>query len=177
MRRLLLLRHAKSSWATPGLDDRDRPLTKRGELAAAAIGKWIAEHGLVPETVLCSPAKRARETWKHVSQNFKQTVAVSYIEDIYDFGNGGKLIDAASQQPDRIGILMIVGHNPSMERAAFRLSQEGDAKLIARMEKKYPTAALAVIEFASGGWSAIGSGKGVLRHFVRPKDLGVQAAD
>jgi phosphohistidine phosphatase len=174
MRRLLLLRHAKSSWATPGLDDRDRPLTKRGELAAAAIGKWIAENNLIPESVLCSPAKRARETWKHVSQNLKQAAPVSYLEDIYDFGNGGKLIDAASKQPHTIGTLMIVGHNPSMERAALRLSQAGDAKLIARMEKKYPTAALAVIEFSSE-WSAIG--KGALRHFVRPKDLGVPATD
>ncbi|NJM28945.1 MAG: histidine phosphatase family protein [Rhizobiales bacterium] len=175
MRRLLLLRHAKSSWATPGLDDRDRPLTKRGEAAAAAIGKWITEHGLVPETVLCSPAKRARETWKYVAPGIKQSVAVTFLEDIYDFGNGGKLIDAASSQPDTIGTLMIVGHNPSMERAARRLSQMGDAKLIARMEKKYPAAALAVIEFPTGGWSEIA--KGTLRHFIRPKDLGVSAAD
>ncbi|MFN0191184.1 MAG: SixA phosphatase family protein [Aestuariivirga sp.] len=175
MRRLLLLRHAKSSWATPGLDDRDRPLTKRGEVAAKAIGKWIAEHGLVPEQILCSPAKRTRETWKFVAQNLKQAAPVSYLEDIYDFGNGGKLIDAASNQPDTVGTLMIVGHNPSMERAAHRLSQLGDAKLIARMENKYPTAALAVIEFTSKSWSGIG--QGTLRHFVRPKDLGISAAD
>jgi phosphohistidine phosphatase len=178
MRRLLLLRHAKSSWSNPDLDDRDRPLTKRGHVAATAIGKWIEKHKLVPDHVLCSPARRARETWQYAGNGLASAVPVTYLEDIYDFGNGGKLIEAAAAQADAIESLVIVGHNPSMERAALRLAGSGDAKLLERIEKKYPTAALAVIEFTTAHWSEIGAaGKGALRHFVRPKDLGISSAD
>ena len=84
MRRLLLLRHAKSSWAEPGASDHERPLNRRGQEAAPRIGAYLGRHKLIPDIVLCSSAQRTRETWALVAGEFKAAPSVAYVDRLYD---------------------------------------------------------------------------------------------
>ncbi|MCB1377039.1 MAG: histidine phosphatase family protein [Alphaproteobacteria bacterium] len=171
MLNLLLLRHAKSSRSDPELDDTARPLTARGREAAAAMGRRLAGMGLVPDLVLCSPARRARDTWKIAAAALGAAPRTLVRDEIYDFGNGGRLLEAIKAHGGEATTLLVVGHNPSMERLALRLAGTGDERLRQRMERKFPTAALAVICFDLASWDAIGTGNGDLQSFVRPRDL------
>lgn len=174
---LMLLRHAKSSWSDTEMPDMDRPLSKRGKQAAQAMGRLLAAKGPIPGLVLCSPARRARDTWKIVSEELKSAPRVLVDDAIYDFGNGGKLLECIRARGGKVPVLMAVGHNPSMERLAQRLVSEGDHKLRQLMEKKYPTAALAVIGFDLQDWSGLEDGTGTLQRFVRPRDIMPDAHD
>jgi phosphohistidine phosphatase len=171
MLRLMLLRHAKSSWNDPGLDDRQRPLSPRGEAAAPAMGKFMRRHDLVPDLVLCSPARRARDTWKLIAKAMPEAPVPSVEEAVYDFGNGGRLLEAIRRRGDKATRVLVVGHNPSIERLALRLVKDGDPDLIARMKSKYPTGALAVIDFAAEAWWDVADTEGKLVSFTRPKDV------
>jgi phosphohistidine phosphatase len=171
MLRLLLFRHAKSSWTDPGLDDHDRPLNPRGQKAAPLIGRFMREHKLVPDLVLCSPARRARETWKLASTELGAAPRLLVEDGLYDFGNGGRILDTVRGKADSAKSIMVVGHNPSIERLAQRLIGKGDMKLRRRLAEKYPTGALAVVTFETKDWSAIEDGKGTLSIFIRPRDL------
>jgi phosphohistidine phosphatase len=168
---LLLLRHAKSSWTDPGIDDRDRPLNARGRKAAETMGRWLSAHGPTPELAICSPARRARETWKIASEQLRSAPRTIVDEAIYDFGNGGRLLDIVSQLAGSARVVLVIGHNPSMERLAHRLAAAGDPKLLNRMRKKFPTAALCAIELPCTNWSEAGDRPGRLVSFVRPRDL------
>ena len=171
MLQLMLLRHAKSSWTAAGLADAARPLTGRGKAAARAMGREIAARGLKPDLVLCSPARRARDTWKIAAAQLKSSPRVLVEDAIYDFGNGGRVLSAIFAGAGPVKSVLVVGHNPSLERLAARLSVSGDARLRARIERKYPTASLAVIHFTADDWGKIADQGGELRHFIRPKDL------
>ena len=98
MLNLMLLRHAKSSWADTGQDDLDRPLNERGKHAAVAVGRYMASNGLVPQLVLCSPARRTRETWGLVAGELPATPEVLFAAEIYDFGDGKALMECLRQQ-------------------------------------------------------------------------------
>lgn len=171
MLRLLLLRHAKSSWTDPGLDDHDRPLNARGQKSAPLIGRFMREEKLGPDLVLCSPARRARETWKLASAELRSAPRLLMEEALYDFGNGGRILDTVRAKADSARSVLVVGHNPSIERLAQRLIGKGDAKLRKRLADKFPTGALAVITFDGKNWNEIEDGKGTLASFARPRDL------
>ncbi len=171
MLRLMLLRHAKSSWTDPGLDDHNRPLNPRGSKAAPLIGRFMRSQKLVPDLVLCSPARRARETWKLVSAELGSAPRLLMEDALYDFGNGGRILDTVRARADIAKSVLVVGHNPSIERLAQRLIGKGDAKLRRRVADKYPTGTLAVVTFESGDWDNIEDGKGTLAFFARPRDL------
>ncbi len=174
---LMLLRHAKSSWSDAQTADLDRPLSPRGRHAAQAMGRFIVSENLAPDLVLCSPARRARETWKYVAAELKSAPKVIIEETIYDFGNGSRLLDALRKRAGTAKRVMIVGHNPSMERVAVRLATTGDEKLRGRLARKYPTAALAVIGFEASAWDQLPESGGSLERFVRPKDIQADPAD
>jgi phosphohistidine phosphatase len=171
MLRLLLFRHAKSSWTDPGLDDQDRPLNPRGLKSAPLVGRFMRTQKLVPDLVLCSPARRARETWKLAAAELRSAPRLLMEDTLYDFGNGGRILDAVRAKADTAKSVMVVGHNPSIERLAQRLIGKGDAKLRKRLNEKFPTGALAVISFETDDWGNIEDGKGTLAYFVRPRDL------
>jgi phosphohistidine phosphatase len=167
----MLLRHAKSSWTEPGIDDKDRPLNARGQRTAPVIGSYMAREKLVPDLALVSPARRARDTWKLASAALK-TAPKTLIEDqLYDFGNGGRILDLIRSKADTASKILIVGHNPSLERLALRLIGKGEDKLRKRIADKYPTGALAIFEFDASSWKDVDDGKGTLTAFVRPRDL------
>jgi phosphohistidine phosphatase len=171
MLRLMLLRHTKSSWTDPGRDDRDRPLSARGLRAAPAMGAFMRKEKLIPDLVLCSPARRARDTWKLVAESLKGAPKLIVDDAIYDFGNGGRLLDSLRHNGNAAKAVLLVGHNPSLERLALRLIGKGDQSLKEKIAKKYPTGALTVLEFKAHDWKNVKEAEAQLISFTRPKDV------
>ena len=175
MRRIMLLRHAKSSWDHADLEDKDRPLASRGRAAAPMMGRFISQQNLQPDLVLCSSASRARQTWELVAAEWDQTdrlgmPPVEMHSSLY-LATPGELLSAVRRIDDGIEAVMIVGHNPGMEQFASNLLAQGEPKDLKKMAKKFPTAALAVIQLAIEHWSSLVFGIGRLETFVRPRDL------
>lgn len=171
MRRLLLLRHAKSSWANPDLRDRDRPLSKRGLRDAPRMGRHLVEQGLMPDRVLCSPAVRTRDTLALVSSAAGAEPPVNYAAALYDTGEGEggggvrRVRALIAETPENVSVLLVVGHMPEIQLLVEELTGEEFPY------GKYSTCGLAVVDFAVERWSEIDQERGQLSHFMRPKDL------
>ncbi len=163
----MLLRHAKSAWPE-GVADHRRPLAGRGRKAAPAIAAYMAEHGLVPDLALVSTARRAQETWELVAEALPRGIDVRDAVGIYEVSAKAILGVIRGVEPS-IHNLLLVGHNPGMAELALMLAGEGEA--LARLHEKFPTAALAVIDFDAGQWSEIEPGRGRLVQFVTPRRL------
>lgn len=174
MRRLLLLRHAKSSWDSDDLDDSARPLAARGRRAAPVIGRHISGQGLVPDLVLCSTAERARQTLELVVAEWERGAGdrakVTTRSSLY-LASAGELLATVKRLDQEVESVMIVGHNPGLEAFASLLSGEGDPEGMKTMAKKFPTAAFAVIDLDISTWKDASPDSGFLRSFVRPRDL------
>lgn len=167
---LLLLRHAKSSWDDPGLDDFDRPLARRGREAAPHMGAEMVRRGWLPERALVSPSSRTRQTWELVAAELPAPVPAAFERAIYE-APAGRILDAIRETPEEVSALLAVGHNPGLEDLAAILAAPGsDADSLARLGEKFPTAALARLTFA-GAWADLGPGGARLEALVRPKDL------
>lgn len=169
MPRLLLLRHAKSDWSDAGLADHDRPLAERGRLAAPLIGFHVREQGFIPDEVLCSTALRARETLGLVLDAMEARPPVTLRREIYGAGLQ-TLLELVGEAAYSAECLLLVGHNPAFHEFAVALAGKGKKKLREKMAQKFPTAALAVIEFDEP-WPRIGWSRGTLTAFVKPKEL------
>jgi phosphohistidine phosphatase len=170
MRRLMLLRHAKSDW--PGMiADFDRPLAPRGRQAAPAIGQYLKAQGLVPDASLVSPARRTQETWGLVSEALGADVPMRVEAGIYEAYPEHLLALVRAAGPE-VRSLLIVGHNPGLEELAAELAGSGDAEQLKRMQGKYPTCALAVIVFDGDDWASVAPGEGHLDRFVTPASIG-----
>ena len=171
MKTLLLLRHAKSSWDDPSLEDFDRPLAPRGEKAAPLMARYLKKQGLRPNLVLCSPAARARQTWTLVARSLGDKIAVNELRGLY-LSPPGRLLEAVRRAPDAATCVMLVGHNPGMEHLAMALAgPSSDPTALAKLHAKFPTAALAEIEFEVAAWTNLARGEGCLKRFIRPQDL------
>jgi phosphohistidine phosphatase len=167
MLRLMLLRHAKSSWP-PGMQDAERPLSDRGEAAARLMGSYMAQHSLVPGRVLCSPARRTRDTWSVVSPRLPAPVDAVFDGRLYAAGRQG-ILSVIREQDAAVHVLLLLGHNPGMQEAAEWLIASGDVEQRERLREKFPSAALAVIDFALDKWSGVHERSGRLEHFVTPR--------
>lgn len=166
--RLVLLRHAKSAY--PDVADHDRPLAPRGRRDAPVAGRWLRDAGLVPDQVVCSTARRARETWELARGGLGTAPPVRYEAQVYQAGADG-LLHLVRGAPDAAGTLLIVGHNPAVQELALLLSgRDADAERDGRLRVKFPTSAIAVLE-AAGPWSGFQPGAGLLTHFVTPGDM------
>jgi phosphohistidine phosphatase len=170
MKRLILLRHAKSSWDESRREDFDRPLAPRGKRAADAMAGYLAREGLVPDLVLCSAAKRAVDTWKRLAPKLGGTVAVR-IEPALYLAEAHALLDRLRRAPGDVSSMLLIGHNPGLHALARFLAGDGDDEARARLAAKFPTAALAVIDVDAAQWSKLGRHDGRLARFVTPKDL------
>jgi phosphohistidine phosphatase len=166
MHRLLLLRHAKSSWDDPSLADRDRPLAPRGHRAAARMANHLRSDVPRPDLVLCSPALRTRETLDRMSNAFGDAEVV-VDDELYGAGEG-ELLERLRAVDDRFETVAVIGHNPGIHDLAIALA--GSGADLDRMEAKFPTGALAVLAF-DGSWRDVSPGGGRLEAFVTPKDL------
>ena len=162
MKTLLVLRHAKSSWKYPELSDYDRPLNSRGKRDAPRMGKYLRQQGLIPDRILTSSAKRARKTANKVAKSCGYTGKVKKIEAFYD-AVPGVYFETLQALPAKYQRVMVVGHNPTMERLVNHLTGQ-----IERM----PTAALAHIELPIQQWDALDLyTKGTLANLWTPKTL------
>lgn len=170
MRTLMLMRHAKSSWDQPELDDLDRPLAPRGRQAAPLIARHMKKSRWQPDLVLCSPAVRVRETWQLMTPVLAPTVDCKTLRTIY-LGAPSRLLETLRRAAGGVETLLLIGHNPGLGRLAVSLCGTGSKKALAHLRTKFPTAGLAVIDFDVGSWSEVAPGGGRLRAFVRPKDL------
>jgi phosphohistidine phosphatase len=167
MRRLLLLRHAKTERPEPGERDRDRRLTKRGREDAPLIGAYMARHGLVPDLALVSPATRAEETWALVAKALPTAPKVMEEEGIYNAGRD-KLIGIIRKARDA-HVLLVVGHNPGLHDLAVSLIASGDVEARERVNEKLPTSGLVVIDLAFDDWSRLHPNAGRIERFVSPR--------
>jgi phosphohistidine phosphatase len=175
MRTLTLLRHAKSSWDHPGLDDRARPLAPRGERAAPAMARHLLDMGQIPERVLCSDAVRTRQTWQRVSDIWSEVghfPAVRFVPALY-LASPHTLLEHVHRVSTRVENLMLVGHNPGLHELVLLLARVDvvDPLPLERVQEKLPTGAVVVLEIPAASWEEVGPGGAVVADFVRPKDL------
>ncbi len=169
MRRLLLLRHAKTERVAPGERDRDRKLTKRGRSDAPVIGAYMAHHGLVPDLALVSPAARSQETWALLAPAFAKAPRAAKDERIYNASPERLLAVIGETRGARS--LLVIGHNPGLQDIAVRLIAAGDVEARERVSEKLPTSGLVVINFSIDDWSKLHPHSGRLEHFVTPRLL------
>jgi phosphohistidine phosphatase len=159
---LLVMRHAKAA-GEPGVNDIERPLTGGGRQDASAAGRWLLAHGVTPDWVLCSAARRARETWEQVSAALGAAApgqdAVSFERRLYDAGTQD-LLDRVNEQPDDAATVLTVGHNPASGQLV--------AWLTGRSDIAFPACALAVIRLGES-WAAAAPGGGELADLWIPR--------
>lgn len=167
MKRLFLLRHAKSSWEDPELADHDRPLAPRGRRATKLIAEHLRRESIAPAVVLCSSARRTRETLERIAPRLGEEVAVEIEGELYA-ASEQRLLERLRALHEGVESVMLIGHNPGLERLALSLAGGGEG--LAAMRRKYPTGALATLEFA-GRWRELGAGSAELTDFVTPKRL------
>ena len=176
MKRLLLLRHAKSSWKSQGLLDFDRPLNKRGRGAAPAMGRYLAAEGLAPDGVLCSAARRAEETWELVSDALfaagcPAPRCVKHYRSLY-LASPARMLETIRRQPAGLSTLLLIAHNPGTANLAARLAGKGsEREALARLAEGYPTAALAELSFAGDDWRGLEFAGAKLMRLVTPRAL------
>jgi len=175
MRRLMLLRHAKSDWATPGARDHDRPLTARGRESAAKMGAYMARHALMPDLVVASSATRVRETLQELLPAFKTAPKVIEDKSLYET-EAESLLATIKGTGRPIHNLLLVGHNPGLADLAALLMASGDVEVRQRLLEKFPTGALAVIDFALDDWTKLHPKAGRLDRFVIPRTLDAETA-
>jgi phosphohistidine phosphatase len=172
MKSLYLMRHAKSDWQDPKLDDFDRPLNTRGTRAAPKMGTHLHANLDTPDHVLCSTAKRAATTWQLARPAFDVDIPVTWSDELY-LATPAELTKAiGALAPDAANIVLLIGHNPGLERLAVALSSpDSDSDALGRLKAKFPTAAVAVFECDISAWTDLRPGRGRLTGFIRPKDL------
>jgi phosphohistidine phosphatase len=167
MKTLFLLRHAKSSWDDPGLADHERPLAKRGRRASKVLAEHLRNERIAPELVLCSSSRRTRETLDRIAPALGDEVRVEVERDLYA-ASAERLLQHLRKVDDGVGSVMLIGHNPGVEQLAIKLAGDGDK--LADLRTKYPTGALARLEF-DASWSELEPGSAELVDFVKPKQL------
>ncbi len=163
MKKLLILRHAKSSWKEPSLSDFQRPLNKRGTEVAPRMGGWIAQNNLVPDTILCSTAVRAQETMALAIEGGSLSSACISTEELY-LAPPQAYLDNLAQLPESQGSAMVIGHNPGIEELVYQLCGE---------YLTMPTCALAVVDLQIAQWDELFSSsvRGELSHYILVRDL------
>jgi len=169
MRRLMILRHAKTERAEPGERDRDRTLTKRGRADAPAIATYMAHNDLVPDLALVSPARRTQQTWELVAAVFPKSPRRSNEDRLYnaDTDDLMELIAETRGAPS----LLVIGHNPGLHDLSLQLISSGDAKLRTRLLEKLPTSGLVVIDLPVDTWSQLRPQSGRLSYYMTPELL------
>lgn len=168
MKRLWLLRHAKSSWDDAGLADADRPLAPRGEEAAVAMAAYLATSDVRPQLVLCSPARRARQTLGAVLPDLGDGLEIRVEPDLYTF-DGEIVLARLRRIDDDVASAMVVGHNPAFQELALMLTSGGPRR--PDVELKFPTGALATLDLPATSWADLRPGDGTLVDLVTPRGL------
>lgn len=178
MLRLWLLRHAKSAWDDPELDDFARPLSPRGKKACRLLARHMAERNLSPGLVLCSPATRTRQTWerlqkrldRQLSNGAPDRVPARFDPSLY-LAEPTTLLALTRAAPTDCRELMVIGHNPGLEEFAAHLTGSAAGDALDRLSAKFPTGGLAEIVFPAKAWAQVAPKTGFLASFVVPAQL------
>ena len=178
MRRLMLLRHAKTEHDAPSGHDHDRRLDDRGRRDAAVIGDWIGRHPPIPDAVLVSTAVRAHQTWEIASEAMMDALGepaqqpqVELLDELYGAEPTRLLKIIRMVEVNDPKRLMLIGHNPGMHELALMLTGSGDPSAKKAIEDNLPTAGLAILDFAIDEWSEVAFRRGKLVRFTSPKLL------
>lgn len=168
---LSLLRHAKSAWDDPSLDDHERALAPRGIKAAPLVGRHIAREKLQPELILCSDAVRTRATLALLLPELvSPPPAIRYEPRLY-LAAPDTILDVIAKSAGKARHVMVVGHNPGLHALALSLTGGGDKAALAELATKFPTAALALLTFQTRSWKDLQPASGRLQCFVTPRGL------
>ena len=178
MKDLFILRHAKSSWSAPFLNDFDRPLNKRGKQACVDIGQWLHKQNITPELVVCSPAKRAKDTWKRVKKEQMAYGKNKFVASLY-LASPSELLNVIKKVPAKISSLMLIGHNPGMHQLILQLVNtkalnSEQTQDLQRIIHKFPTAGFAHIQFNVSDWVDVAPLTGKLYRMMMPSLLATQ---
>jgi phosphohistidine phosphatase len=177
MRRLLLLRHAKTERESPSGQDRDRRLDSRGREDAPVIGRYLSDENLVPDLALVSPATRTRETFDLLAASLEPPPAMEIVPGLYgaDASELLQIIRTAGQADGRPAkSMLVVAHNPGLHELSLTLIGKAKAHDRAALEDNLPTSGLAVFRFETDAWDALSFRHGTLERFVSPKLLRLQ---
>ncbi len=167
MRRLTLLRHAKSSWDDSVKTDFDRPLNAKGRRAAATMGAYLRRERAAFDIVVASPAMRVRQTIEGVEDGLGRPLGAMFDARVYQ-ASAAVLIELVAALAPGCARALLVGHNPGLEDLVMALVPAGGWGAI---EEKYPTASVAELDLLVEDWAQVGEGCGRLRRFTRPRDL------
>lgn len=164
-KRLILVRHAKSSWDDPLMPDHARPLNARGQRSAAAIGAWLTSRGHLPDEVLCSNAVRTIETWAYLSRGLQEAPEAKLLPTLY---NAAAEVILAVLRHATGAEVMIIAHNPGLAEFAHRLVNRTP---LHPDFQHYPTGATLVAEFEIASWEEAAFGTAGVVDFVTPREL------
>lgn len=171
MKRLTLLRHAKSDWDDPVARDFDRPLNRRGEKAAVLIGQFARTRKMQFDMLVASPAVRVKQTLDHFLEAFGGSIDPHWDRRIY-LASAPTLMDVIRELPENVDSVIMAGHNPGLEELILELvPDDGASPLREDVEVKFPTASLAVLDLAVEQWSEVRPDSATLVSFTRPRDL------
>ncbi len=162
---LILIRHAKSDWDDPALDDHDRPLNTRGRTSAPRIGAWLRRNGYLPASVVCSTAKRTRETWDGVATQLRDPPEPVYTRGLYLAAPADML--NAIRDSGTHG-LAVIGHNPGIGSLAWSLCRTPPEHPKFGL---FPTGATLVLSFDADHWAEVSPGRGEVVDFAIPREL------
>lgn len=165
MKRLILTRHAKSSWDDPLTPDHDRPLNERGKAAAADLGQWLSSRGYVPDEVLCSDALRTRKTFSGIAPALPATPVLELKPALYHAGPDVMLAVLRHAKGD---IVMMIGHNPGIAEFAARIVAQAPRNA---EFARYPTGATLVVDFNIDQWGDLEFGTGTVDDFIVPREI------
>jgi phosphohistidine phosphatase len=168
---ILLLRHAKSAWGQPGLDDHERPLNRRGERAAEAMAEHIVHNAPRPDLILCSTAVRTRQTLAPLVHRLATPAPPIALEKGLYLASEGELLVRLRAVPEEARTVLLIGHNEGIGELAAALAGEGDPAALDVLHEKFPTGALATLRLDDAPWRDLAPGTAELTAFVRPRDL------
>lgn len=170
MRRLMLLRHAKTETDSASGRDIDRRLDNRGLADARDTSRWLSEQSVRPDRVLVSPATRARQTWDIVAEALSPSPAAQEVEALYA-ASVAQLLDAIHRHGGNAATLMLVAHNPGLHELALSLIETNTSQSLRALQENFPTSAVAIIDFDLENWKDVHFQSGRLADLVTPKTL------
>jgi phosphohistidine phosphatase len=168
VKRVWLLRHAKSSWDHPGLPDVDRPLAPRGRRAAELLAAHVAASDVRPAVVLCSSSLRTRQTLTAILPALGDALEIHIERALYGAG-AAQLLERLRRLPNRAPSAMLIGHNPGIQDLALGLAAGGPA--LAALREKFPTGALATVDVDAERWRDLDDGMATATALVTPRSL------
>jgi phosphohistidine phosphatase len=167
LRRLVVLRHAKSAWPD-GVADHERPLAPRGRRDAPAAGCALADADCLPDLALCSTAVRARQTWDLAVAQWGTPPPVRHESRLYG-ADVPELLEAVREVSAEVKTLLLVGHNPGLEELVLTLAGDSLDDALDDVRTKFPTSAIAVLAWYGRGWESLGPGTALLTDVTVPR--------